>query len=84
MRAVLRRLSPISNIARITRPLLVVQGKNDREIPLAQSEELVAVARSRSIPVWYLIANDSGHEIRGTPAEESFLRVLAQFLGSLP
>ena len=84
MRPVLRHLSPLSNLDRINRPLLVVHGKNDREVPLAQAEELVAVARSRSIPVWYLVVNDQGEEIRGSGSEETFLRVFTQFLGSLP
>ena len=44
----------------------------------------MAVARSRSIPVWYLVANDEGGELRGTAAEEIYLRVFTQFLGSLP
>lgn len=84
MRSVLRHLSPLANLDRINRPLLVVHGRNDREVPLAQAEELVAVARSRSIPVWYLVANDQGGEIRGSASEEIFLRVFTQFLGSLP
>jgi dipeptidyl aminopeptidase/acylaminoacyl peptidase len=84
MRAALRRLSPLTNLERISRPLLVVHGKNDSDIPLVQSEELVAAARSRSIPVWYMIANDQGQKIRGTPADELFLRCLTQFLGFVP
>jgi dipeptidyl aminopeptidase/acylaminoacyl peptidase len=84
MRAVLRRLSPLSNLNRISRPLLVAHGKNDHEVPLAQSEELVAVARTRSIPVWYLVANDQGQNFRGTSAEELLLRTLTQFLGFVP
>lgn len=84
LRSALHHLSPLANLDRLNRPLLVVHGKNDREVPLAQAEELVAVARSRSIPVWYLVANDQGGELRGTAAEESYLRVFTQFLGSLP
>jgi dipeptidyl aminopeptidase/acylaminoacyl peptidase len=84
MRSVLRHLSPLSNLDRINRPLLIVHGRNDREVPLAQAEELVAVARSRSIPVWYLVANDQGGEIRGSASEETFLRIFTQFLGALP
>jgi dipeptidyl aminopeptidase/acylaminoacyl peptidase len=84
MRAVLRRLSPLTNLDRISRPLLVVHGKNDREVPLAQAEQLVAAARSRSIPVWYMTLNDEGQKIRGTPADELFLRTLTQFLGFVP
>jgi dipeptidyl aminopeptidase/acylaminoacyl peptidase len=84
LRSALRHLSPLANLDRINRPLLVVHGRNDGEVPLAQAEELVAVARSRSIPVWYLVANDQGGELRGTAAEEIYLRVFTQFLGSLP
>jgi dipeptidyl aminopeptidase/acylaminoacyl peptidase len=84
MRAMLRRLSPLAAVDRITRPLLVVHGRNDREVPIAQSEELVAVARSRNVSVWYLIANDQGHEFGDKRAIDATLSTMAQFLESLP
>ncbi|MFI4889479.1 MAG: prolyl oligopeptidase family serine peptidase [Steroidobacterales bacterium] len=83
-RAALRRLSPLTNVDRITRPLLVAHGKNDREVPAEQSDELVAAARSHNVAVWYLVANDQGHELAGKGAHDAFLRTFAQFLASQP
>ena len=38
MRSFLRHISPINNTDRITRPLLVVHGKNDPRVPLSEAE----------------------------------------------
>jgi dipeptidyl aminopeptidase/acylaminoacyl peptidase len=84
MRAMLRRLSPLASVDRIQRPLLIVHGRNDREVPILQSEALVAVARSRNVPVWYLIANDQGHEFGDKRALDATFSTVAQFLETLP
>ena len=41
MRAFLRRISPLTNADRITRPLLVVHGKNDPRVPIGEAEQIV-------------------------------------------
>lgn len=84
MRASLRRLSPLANIERIKRPMLIAHGRHDREVPLSQSEQLVSVARSRNLPVWYLVANDEAHEFGGKEASDAFFATFAQFLGTVP
>jgi dipeptidyl aminopeptidase/acylaminoacyl peptidase len=61
MRAVLERISPLTNAHRITKPLLVMQGKNDPRVPWQESEQIVAKARLNKAPVWYLLADDEGH-----------------------
>jgi dipeptidyl aminopeptidase/acylaminoacyl peptidase len=83
-RAALRRLSPLGNVDRITRPLLIAHGRNDREVPLEQSDQLVAAARSHNVPVWYLVANGQGHDLAGNPAYDEFLRTFARFIAALP
>src|SRR6202041_3567931 len=40
MRSFLRRISPLTNADRITRPLLVVHGKNDPRVPLSEAEQI--------------------------------------------
>jgi dipeptidyl aminopeptidase/acylaminoacyl peptidase len=71
-------------VDRIQRPLLIVHGRNDREVPILQSEALVAVARSRNVPVWYQIANDQGHEFGDKRALDATFSTVAQFLETLP
>jgi dipeptidyl aminopeptidase/acylaminoacyl peptidase len=55
------RTAPVNNASRITRPLFVVQGKNDPRVPLNESEQMVATVRKNGTPVWYLMAKDEGH-----------------------
>ena len=61
MRAVLQRISPLTHAARISRPLLVVQGKNDPRVPVTEAEQIVAQVRGNGTTVWYLRADNEGH-----------------------
>jgi dipeptidyl aminopeptidase/acylaminoacyl peptidase len=61
MREFLLKISPRNNAARITKPLFVVQGKNDPRVPYTESEQIVASVRKNGGPVWYLMAKDEGH-----------------------
>jgi len=61
MRAFLEKISPLTNAQRITKPLFVVQGKNDPRVPYTEAEQIVAKARANNTPVWYLRAENEGH-----------------------
>jgi len=61
MREFLLRISPLTNAARITKPLFVVQGKNDPRVPYTEAEQIVAKVRANGTPVWYLRAENEGH-----------------------
>lgn len=61
MRAFLEKISPLTNASRITKPLFVVQGKNDPRVPYTEAEQIVAKARANNTPVWYLRAENEGH-----------------------
>ena len=61
MRAFLQQISPLTHAARISRPLLVVQGKNDPRVPYTEAEQIVASVRANGTPVWYVRAEDEGH-----------------------
>jgi len=80
MRAFLRRISPLTNAERISKPLLVVQGKNDPRVPLSEAEQLVNRLRSKGRDVWYLQANDEGHGFRKKQNRDAYYRTFAQFL----
>jgi dipeptidyl aminopeptidase/acylaminoacyl peptidase len=83
VRAYLRRISPLTNADRITRPVLLAHGKNDPRVPIEQSEELVNRLRSRGAAVWYLKASDEGAGFAEWPNRAAYYRVFAQFLTSL-
>ncbi|TDP63785.1 S9 family peptidase [Roseateles toxinivorans] len=61
MRAFLQKISPLNNAGKITKPLFVVQGKNDPRVPFTEAEQIVAKARENKTPVWYLRAENEGH-----------------------
>ncbi len=83
MRAYLRRISPLTNADRISRPLLIVHGKNDPRVPLSEAEQIVNRVRSKGGDVWYLQASDEGHGFRKKQNRDAYYRTFAQFLTSL-
>src|SRR5882757_9333994 len=83
MRAYLRRISPLTSAERISRPLLVVHGKNDPRVPLNEAEQIVNRLRSKGGDLWYLQAGDEGHGFRKKLNRDAYYRTFAQFLMSL-
>ena len=56
-----RKISPLKNAKKITKPIFIVQGKNDPRIPYTESEQMVATIKKNGGTVWYLLANNEGH-----------------------
>jgi dipeptidyl aminopeptidase/acylaminoacyl peptidase len=61
MRAFLEEISPLNHAERIKVPLLVVHGRNDPRVPVAEAEQIVQKVRANGTPVWYLMADNEGH-----------------------
>jgi len=80
MRAYLQRISPLTNAARIAKPLLVVQGLNDPRVPASESQQLVAKVRARGGEVWYLAAKDEGHGFRKKANRDFQQKAMVTFL----
>jgi dipeptidyl aminopeptidase/acylaminoacyl peptidase len=83
MRSFLRRISPLTNADRITRPLLVVHGKNDPRVPVSEAEQIVNKVRGKGGEVWYLLAADEGHGYRKQHNRDAYYETFAQFLLTL-
>ena len=83
MRAVFQRISPLSNVGKITKPMLVEQGVNDPRVPKSESDQLVAALRARGVPVSYLVFADEGHGWRKRPNQELSNAVETVFLRDL-
>jgi dipeptidyl aminopeptidase/acylaminoacyl peptidase len=64
MREFLTKISPTTNAARITKPLFVIQGRNDPRVPVTESEQMVKTVRNNGGKVWYLVGKDEGHGFR--------------------
>jgi dipeptidyl aminopeptidase/acylaminoacyl peptidase len=87
MRALLTAISPLTNVASITRPLLIVQGLNDPRVPASESEQMKALLRARGGEVWYLAAKDEGHGFRkkvNADAYRATVVAFLQFIGNRP
>jgi len=80
MRAYLQRISPLTSAARISKPLLVVQGLNDPRVPANESKQMVAKIRARGGEVWYLAAKDEGHGFRKKQNRDFQQKTMVTFL----
>ncbi len=61
MRAIFERISPLNNVARITRPMLVMQGANDPRVPQSESDQIVRELRANGVDTSYVLFADEGH-----------------------
>jgi dipeptidyl aminopeptidase/acylaminoacyl peptidase len=83
MRALLQNISPLTNAASISKPLLIVQGLNDPRVPYTESEQMMAKVRAAGGEVWYLAAKDEGHGFRKKANRDVYLATVSQFLQRL-
>ncbi|MGZ8363373.1 MAG: S9 family peptidase [Caulobacteraceae bacterium] len=67
MLALFRRISPIHNVAKITKPMVVMQGANDPRVPPSESEQIVRTLRANGVPTWYVLFKDEGHGFQKKP-----------------
>jgi dipeptidyl aminopeptidase/acylaminoacyl peptidase len=61
MKAVFARINPLANLAKISKPMLVMQGANDPRVPQSESDQVVAGLRRGGIETWYVLFADEGH-----------------------
>jgi dipeptidyl aminopeptidase/acylaminoacyl peptidase len=80
--------SPINFTDRITTPMLVLQGTDDRVVPPSQAELIVSALRERGVPHAYLLYEGEGHGFRRAEniasSLEAELSFYAQVLGFEP
>jgi dipeptidyl aminopeptidase/acylaminoacyl peptidase len=61
MREFLTHISPLTSVAKITKPLFIVQGANDPRVPRTEADQMVQALKKQGTPVWYLLGKDEGH-----------------------
>lgn len=64
MRDHLETISPLNHAAKFTKPIFIVQGKNDPRVPASESEQMAAAIRKQGGTVWYVVGLDEGHGFR--------------------
>ncbi len=75
-----RERSPLFQAGRITAALLVCQGGEDRVVPPAQSEAIVASLRARGVPCEYLLFPEEGHGFRRRETLLAVWQAIERFL----
>ncbi|WP_294299824.1 S9 family peptidase [uncultured Sphingomonas sp.] len=80
MQAVFAKISPMANIARITKPMLVMQGANDPRVPQSESDQVVARLRQNGNETWYVLFADEGHGFLKKPNNDLRREVETLFL----
>lgn len=61
MRAVLERISPLTSINRVNKPIFVIHGFNDPRVPVSEAEQVLAAVRRNGGEAWLMIAMNEGH-----------------------
>ncbi len=62
-RAFLMEISPLHQAEKIQAPLLVIHGRNDPRVPLAEAEQIVATLQELGRPVELMVFDNEGHGI---------------------
>jgi dipeptidyl aminopeptidase/acylaminoacyl peptidase len=83
-----RDRSPINHADSISRPLLLLQGLDDKVVPPAQAEVIVEALEQRGVPYAYIAFAGEGHGFRKSEnvqrALEAHFSFLAQIFGFEP
>jgi dipeptidyl aminopeptidase/acylaminoacyl peptidase len=83
MQAVFAKIAPLNNVARITKPMLVMQGANDPRVPKSESDQVVAKLRAGGTEAWYVLFADEGHGFLKKPNNDLRREVETVFLRRL-
>jgi dipeptidyl aminopeptidase/acylaminoacyl peptidase len=59
--AKLMAISPLTSVAKLNIPLMVVTGGNDPRVPPSEAAQMVSAVRKQGGLVWHVLAEDEGH-----------------------
>lgn len=80
MREHLQKISPLTNVDKITIPMLVVQGQNDPRVPVTEAIQVVDALRKNGNKVWYMNALNEGHGYRKKENRDVYSQTVVMFL----
>ena len=61
LEAVMTELSPITHVAKVKAPLLVIQGVNDPRVPVGEALQIHAALEAKGVPGGLILFADEGH-----------------------
>ena len=76
----MEKIAPLNNVAKITKPLFVIQGKNDPRVPVTEAEQMVEKVKQNKTPVWYLVADNEGHGFARKPNQDYMFYAQIRFM----
>ena len=78
-----RKRSPVHHLDEVSCPVLVLQGLEDKVVPPAQAEAIVAALRANAVPHAARMFEGEGHGFRGATAIRAALESRLAFLGAV-
>ena len=76
----LDRISPLTKVDAIRKPLLIGQGKNDPRVKEAESQRIVQAMQSKNLPVTYVMFPNEGHGFARPQNNMAFFAITEAFL----
>nr|WP_137678012.1 S9 family peptidase [Parerythrobacter lutipelagi] len=73
-------ISPASNAARLTRPILLAHGEDDSVVPFSQFKKMRGALEKTDADVEYLVIEDEGHSFTKWQNEKAWYDALLAFL----
>lgn len=83
-RELLADLSPIHRIDQVRAPLLVVHGAHDTNVPVSESQQIVAELQARGAVAEMLMFDDEGHEIVKRHNQHRLTEAVAEWIARHP
>ncbi|MHC5002420.1 MAG: alpha/beta hydrolase family protein, partial [Planctomycetota bacterium] len=76
----LDRISPLTRVDQIRRPLLIGQGRNDPRVKESESRQIVDAMQAKGLPVTYVLFPDEGHGFSRPENSLAFFAITEAFL----
>ena len=80
MREYLERISPLTNVSKIKKPMLIIQGANDPRVPQSEAAQMLKAIRANGAEAWYILAKDEGHGFQKKSNRDAQNAAIASFL----
>lgn len=74
------RISPLTHVDNIRKPLLIGQGANDPRVKISESDQIVAAMDAKGIAVTYVVFPDEGHGFARPENNKAFNAITEEFL----
>lgn len=81
--ALLAELSPLNQVPRLSRPVLVVHGDRDERVPMLDTLKFVAGLRERGATVEFLRLEEEGHGLTSAASRGAGYGAIVDFLGRI-